>query len=102
MRKGLWLAGLIVGLCVAAPARAQSSRNMGPIQYQVVDTSASAVPLSGLQQQPANTWSNLFGSVVNLFSKSAIGQNVVAPSSQGPPKNYFGAFGMHRPQRVAP
>jgi hypothetical protein len=48
MRRGLWVVGLVLGLCGARPAWAQSTSAWmtpaGPIQNQPIDTSAWQAP----------------------------------------------------------
>ncbi len=105
MRKGLWLAGLVLGLLAAREAAAQSTSTWGPkgpLQYKVVNTDASVVPLGNTPAQPSsNFFSNMLTTVTGLFSKSA-GPSATPAQSQAPSKNYFGSFGMNRPQRVSP
>jgi hypothetical protein len=102
MRKALWLAGLVLALGVWQTARAQQRGGASPIEYKVVDTSNSVVPMSSLREQSTSTWANFLGRVANMFSKQATGQPLLNVPGQTTGKNYFSAFGMHRPQRVAP
>ncbi len=68
MRGKLWLAGLVLALCGARPAWAQSANlwgaPVGPIQNQVIDTSAYAMPAGSVPQaaSPLKALASLFPS----------------------------------------
>ncbi len=68
MRRRLWLAGVVLGLCGALPAWAQSANpwggSVGPTINQPVDTSAwpSPVSTSPTSANPFRTLAGLFPS----------------------------------------
>jgi hypothetical protein len=66
MRKRLWLAVVVLGLCVSRPAWAQSSNPwgppVGPIQNQVIDTNAWAATDGN-----SSAWSSPFQALTNLW-----------------------------------
>jgi hypothetical protein len=70
MRRKLWLAGLVLGLCGARPAWAQSANTwgspVGPIQNQTIDTGANAIPALGTSAGASNP----FHALANLFPHS--------------------------------
>jgi hypothetical protein len=107
MRKGLWLAGLVLGLCAARPAAAQSAVSWGPqvgsIQNRVISTDTSQVPIAQpMTRSFGFRLANLFPNVTRMAAKPDTATTIFPTPSQLPGKDYFSVFGMHRPQPISP
>jgi hypothetical protein len=105
MRKRVWLAALVTALGAGRVAHAQQfGPVIGPLQFQVVGTDDSKLPISGpTLTSTKTTLSNFFSSIAHLNTKPVANVSSQFPTpAQLPDKNYFKAFRMQRPQRITP
>jgi hypothetical protein len=107
MRTYLWLAGLVLGLCLAGPARAQSAVTfgpaiIGPIQNHVVDTRNVNVPIASPMTVPNSQFklTSLFPNLTRMSNKTVIGSSKFPTPDQmsKAAPNYFKPFQMYRAQ----
>jgi hypothetical protein len=106
MRTYLSLAGLVVGLCLAGPARAQSAVTwgpaiIGPLQSHVVDTRNVNVPIAA--SMPSNPTAgfrltNLFPTLTRMNNSPPQGRSTFPTPAQMQKgyTNYFKPFQMYR------
>jgi hypothetical protein len=97
-------------LCGSGPAWSQTAFSFGgpvsvPLQYQVVNTNLSQVPISGSTTTSTSfSLSSIFRlpSLVGSTTKPKLGSSNFPTYSQLPDKNYFAPFNMHRATQIAP
>jgi hypothetical protein len=105
MRTHLWLAGVAVALAAAGSASAQQALTWGPVAgplvFQVANTNASAVPISGpMLVDNKFSLSSIFARVGNITNGHIFGDSAFPTQGQLPGKDYLKAFGFQRPPRI--
>jgi hypothetical protein len=103
MRTGIWLAGVVASLMLAAPVRAQvntfGGANLTTAQNVVVDTGQGA---SSGNLFSSFSLTGLLNSISLPGTKHVVGRSVLPPPQAMPGLDYMKQFGYRRPTMVSP
>jgi hypothetical protein len=102
MRARMWLAAVAAGLGWAGAASAQSALTWGPVDqplvFQVANTNASQVPISGpMVRSNSFSLTSVFANVGNISNQHVYGSSNFPTQAQMPGSSYLNAFGVQRP-----
>jgi hypothetical protein len=105
MRMHLWLGAVVAGLAWVGSASAQQALTWGPVAgplvFQVANTNASAVPISGpMLVNNKFSLTSIFASVGSITNQHIFGDSVFPTQGQLPGLDYLKAFGFQRPARA--